>query len=179
MKNKKLSTSIFALSYYLFIIIGCLYLKLNPDYHFFDEQPLSANNLFDNILLGFVLLAIILIPAVSATCDSFFEQDRLVEKGLLDYYKLKLEEMNALESKYFEDTEALNKLNEKKSFLNTQIGYIAHACALLGNISINEAKELVNDESITNLTFFQGSKPWLNGLLSFINSEYAQNEQDN
>ena len=132
--------------------------------------------LFDNILLGFILLAIILIPAVSATCDSFFEQDRFVEKRLLDYYKLKLEEMNTLESKYFEDTEALNKLNEKKSFLNTQIGYIAHACALLGNISINEAKELVNDESITNLTFFQGSKPWLNGLLLFVNSEHGKIE---
>lgn len=176
MKNKKISTFIFTLSYSLFIIIGCLYLKFNPDYHFSDNPPLPPNSFFDNVLSGFLLLAIIFLPIVYILCAVVFSNDKPVEKNIFGYYKLKLKEMNALESKYFEDTEALNKLNEKKSFLNTEIGYIAHTCALLGNISIDEAKELVNDESITNLTFFQGSKPWLNGLLSFVNSKYSQIE---
>lgn len=176
MKNKKTATFILTLSSCLFIIIGCLYLNFNPDYHFSDNPP---NSFFHNVLSVLILLAIFVLPLVFILCAVVFSKDKPVEKNLFDYYKLKLKEMNELESKYFDDTEALNKLNEKKSFLNTEIGYIVHACALLGNISINEAKELLNDESITNLTFFQGSKPWLNGLLSFVNSKYAQNEQDN
>ncbi|MFV7328639.1 hypothetical protein ACNPF7_05755 [Salmonella enterica subsp. enterica serovar Panama] len=175
MKNEKITASIFALSYYSLIIIGCLYLKLNPNYHFFDNPPLPPNSLFDNILSGFILLAIIFIPVVSTTLDVVFDnnkKDKFVEKKLLSFYKLKLEEMNVLESKYFENTEALKKLNEKKNFLSIEISNIAHACALVGNVSIDEAKELINDESVSTLTL-QGNKPWLQGLLSFVNSEHC------
>ncbi|EQO38505.1 hypothetical protein G714_04285 [Escherichia coli HVH 39 (4-2679949)] len=177
MKNEKRSTFIFIISYYLFIIVGCIYLRLNPDYHFLDNPPLPPNSLLDNILSGFIFLAIILMPLVFILCAVVFSKDKPIEQNLLNYYKLKLKEMNALESKYFENTEALNKLNEKKSFLNTEIGYIAHACALVGNVSIDEAKELINDESITTLTL-QGNKPWLHGLLSFVNSEYSNESKE-
>ncbi|EJL5133914.1 hypothetical protein NMN47_005116 [Salmonella enterica] len=181
MKNEKITASIVALSYYSFIIIGCLYLKLNPNYHFLDNPPLPPNNLFDNILSGFILLAIIFIPVVSTTLDVVFDKnkkDKFVEKKLLSFYKLKLEEMNALESKYFEDIEALKKLNEKKNCLSIEISNISHACALVGNVSIDEAKELINDESITTLNL-QGNKPWLDGLLSFVNSEYSNESKEN
>lgn len=180
MKNEKITASIFALSYYSFIIIGCLYLKLNPNYHFLDNPPLPPNSLFDNILSGFILLAIIFIPVVSTTLDVVFDKKRkdiFVEKKLFDFYKLKLEEMNVLQQKYFEDTESLKKLNEKKNCLSIEISDIAHACALVGNVSIDEAKELINDESISTLTL-QGNKPWLHGLLSFVNSEYSNESKE-
>lgn len=172
MKNEKRSTFIFIISYYLFIIVGCIHLRLNPDYHFLDNPPLPPNSLLDNILSGFIFLAIILMPLVFILCAVVFSKDKPIEKNLLNYYKLKLKEMNALESKYFENTEALKKLNEKKNFLSIEISNIAHACALVGNVSIDEAKELINDESISTLTL-QGNKPWLHGLLSFVNSEHC------
>jgi len=89
-----------------------------------------------------------------------------------DFYEQKMKEM-FLCAEQFENEKNLQKrqfLNDETWRLGTKLNYIAHACALYGNISVDQAKELVNKKSIMDMRL-HGQNPWLFGLKHFIDSE--------
>lgn len=89
-----------------------------------------------------------------------------------EFYEQKMKEM-FLCAEQFENEKNLQKrkfLNDETWRLGTKLNYIAHARALYGNISLDQAKELVNKKSIMDMCL-HGQNPWLFGLEYFIDSE--------
>lgn len=91
---------------------------------------------------------------------------------LNEFYEQKMKEM-FLYAEQFEKENNLQKrqfLNDETWRLGTKLDYIAHVCALFGNINLKQAKALVNKKSIMNMRL-HGQNPWLFGLEYFIDSE--------
>lgn len=91
---------------------------------------------------------------------------------LNEYYDKKMKQLILCSEKFERERDSQKRqfLNNETWRLGSELNNIAHACALFGNISLENAKELTCKKNVKNLRL-HGTNTWLFGLQSFIKSQ--------